>query len=87
MTDLNKLAKEFSDDELDPGTYTVIKKGDWIDEHKHQYQETIISYENKLYCICQSRSGSYWSDYEYDEPEAYEVEPYEVTVTEYRVVK
>jgi hypothetical protein len=87
MIDLNKLAKDFADDELDPETYKVIKEGDWINEHKYQYQETIISYQNKLYCICQSRSGSYWSDYEYNDPEAYEVEPHEVTVIEYRVVQ
>jgi len=87
MIDLNKLAKNFVDDELDSETYTVVENGDWIEDGKYSFKETIIKYQGKFYSISEARSGSYYSDYYYNEPEAYEVEPYEITVTKYRVVK
>jgi hypothetical protein len=80
---LKELMRLFEDeaDEVE-----VVKEGDWTNDHKHQYCTTIVKFEGKLYAIEQSRSGSYWSDYEYDEPEAYEVEAYTKTITKYRRV-
>ena len=57
----------------------VVDKGRWISDGKYDNKETIVQYEGKHYCIDQYRSGSYFTDYESEEPEVYEVEPYEVT--------
>ncbi len=85
MIDLDKLAIDFTDEELDD--CEIIDAGDWLDDGKYSFLSTIIKYKDKFYQINQNRTGSYWTDYNYGDPEAYEVEPYEVTVTQYRVVK
>ena len=43
--------------------------------------------EPGFYQINDARSGSYYSDWEYDEPTIFKVEPYTETVTKYRMVK
>jgi hypothetical protein len=85
MIDLNKLAKDFSSDELE--NYELIQNGDWIDDGRYSFKDTVIKYQDKFYCIYESRSGSYFTYYNYGEPNACEVEPYEVTITQYRPVK
>lgn len=79
----------------------IVDEGDWTDERKYQHKTDIvhvtdpsigqhldIPFEKGYYCINQSRSGSYWSDYEYDEPTITKVEPYDevITVTKWRKV-
>lgn len=71
----------------------VHEEGEWINDHKWQHKTDIVNvsdnkeqftglpFEPGYYCINQSRSGSYWSDYEYDEPTITKVEPYEETMT------
>lgn len=43
--------------------------------------------EPGFYQINDYRSGSYYSDWEYDEPAVFKVEPYTETVTKYKMVK
>lgn len=65
----------------------VVETGDWISEGKYETCETIVLYEGNHYSIYQSRSGSYFSDYHNEEPSVYEVEPYQETVTKWRIKK
>lgn len=51
----------------------IIDDGDWIDDGKYSFRTAIVEYENKFYQINQSRSGSYYTDYYYDDPDIYEV--------------
>lgn len=86
-------------DEYDLGD--VVKEGDWtdggkwqtkvdvvrIDDNKSQF--THLPFKQGYYEVRTVRSGSYWSDYEYDDPKVVEVEPYEetITITKWRAVK
>ncbi len=63
---------------------TIVEKGLWVSDWKYETKETIVLYEGKHYCIDESRTGSYYSDYEYGDPIVYEVEPYEITVTKWK---
>ena len=62
--------------------YTVVEKGEWEDDNKYQYLTTIFMFEHKTYAASVGRSGSYFSDYnyEYDE-DCPEVKPVETVVT------
>ena len=77
-----KIIELFEDDELE-----IVEEGDWISEHKIDVCETIVKYEDKYYNITQGRSGSYYSDYEYYDPEVCEVVPKEVTTVKWVKVK
>lgn len=67
---VSKIIELFEDDELE-----IVEDGDWISEHKIDVCETIVKYEDKYYKITQCCSGSYYSDYEYYDPEVPEVIP------------
>lgn len=73
--------------------FEIIEEGDWISEGKYEYKEVIFKFEDKLYSIGFSRSGSSFSDYYYDiedwdnEVECPEVEAIEVKKIVYRIVK
>lgn len=70
-----KIIELFEDDELE-----IVEEGDWEIEYKdHACKETIVKHEDKYYNIVSGRSGSYYSDYEFDDPEVTEVVPKEVT--------
>lgn len=66
-----------------------VQQGSWKNDAKYQHRESIVrdTETGKLYAIYESRSGSYWQDYEYDDPTVCEVEAYTVMVTRYREVK
>jgi hypothetical protein len=56
----------------------VVEEGDWEDGGKYQYLQSIIRFPEwspeKFFSYNLTRSGSYFSDYEYDRPsELYEV--------------
>jgi len=57
-----------------------IESGDWIEGGKYSFKDDIVLYEGKYYMITQSRSGSYFSDYHYDDPEIVEVAPRTETI-------
>ena len=56
--------------------FQIIEDGDWVNEYKdYDLKETIVQQKStgKYFRIDQSRSGSYYSDYEYDDPKITEV--------------
>ncbi|MCA8110264.1 hypothetical protein [Burkholderia cepacia] len=65
-----------------------VERGAWESDGKYELRTDIVkdTRTGKFYAIHQSRSGSYWSDYEYGDTEANEVEPVQVTVTQWKAV-
>jgi hypothetical protein len=59
-------------DEL-PEEFTVVEVGEWSQEHKSQYARHIVMAHGQFFCISESRSGSYHTDWFYDEPTVQEV--------------
>ena len=58
------------------GGIEVIEQGEWQIEYKDcSLKESIVKFEGKYYSITEQRSGSYYSDYYYDDPIIIEVEP------------
>lgn len=64
-----------------------LSQGDWIQDHKYQYRETIVQVRatGEHYMITDNRSGSYHTDWCYDESYINKVRPVEkqVTITEW----
>lgn len=59
-----------------------VEKGEWIDEGKYSYCSDIYSTEDgNHFKIDNSRSGSYHTDYYYNEPNVYQVKPVVKTIT------
>lgn len=71
-----KIVELFEDEGL-----TILQDGDWVQEHKYQFRTSIVEYEGKTYGINESRSGSYHTDWYYDDPSVDEVEKKEEIVT------
>ncbi len=70
--------------------FEIIEKGDWISEGKYESREVVVLEKEtgKYYAAGQSRSGSYFTDYEWENDlDLVEVKPVEVTKIEYKVVK
>jgi len=65
----------------------IIEEGDWIQDYKMQYKETIFKHAGKYYSYTQERSGSVFSDWQYEDPEdPVEVEKVEVVIAKWRAV-
>lgn len=60
------------------GQLEIVETGVWEIEHKYELRDIIVKHEDKFYCIQQCRAGSYFSQYEYEEPTIYEVRQVEV---------
>lgn len=43
-----------------------IEETDWDDQGKYQFQDVIFKKDEKYYMFTIGRSGSYFSDYDYD---------------------
>ena len=98
---LDKLSEIISENDMDDDKegeynddgikYITVEEGDWVDEGKYSYCEwTFFFPELNVYVSCsQSRSGSYYSDYYYDDPDFDFVEPRTKTVvtTTYHVIE
>ncbi len=75
------------------GEFKVIEQGEWEDDGKYQYRDTIFKYGGKIWSFTVDRSGSYFSDYHYgilddrDGVEAYEVEKVKVITHRWAAVK
>lgn len=86
MGDIETIKEMFEGDGLDGFGHDdqseVIEEGDWTDEGKYSYSESIIRFGDKFYSIQQSRSGSYYTDYYYNDPEITEVTRQEKTVVQ-----
>lgn len=71
--------------------FHLVEEGEWVNEYKDYDLKTNIYQKidtGKYYAYNDSRSGSYYSDYEYDNPtELVEVEPVQITTTIYKAVK
>lgn len=67
--------------ESDPDLeFEIIEFGDWISEHKWEYRSSIVKWKDAHYRIDETRSGSYYSDYHYDDPTYVQVVPEEVMI-------
>lgn len=53
----------------------IVEDGDWIDDGKYSFKDTIVTYQDTYYQISESRSGSYFTDYHYNDPEIFQVAP------------
>lgn len=80
-----ELIKADGDGDIPSDVFEEVEIGEWTDEHKHQHKTDIYRHKptGRLFALHNSRSGSYWSDYEYDEPTCNEVFAVQVTVTKY----
>jgi len=76
-----------------PEGFEIVEEGEWIQDYKYQCREIVFKFEDKHYSLVESRSGSAFTDWDYDsewwpeEVEVTEVEPVEVKVIEWRAVK
>lgn len=86
VSDLDKVKAWFDADGLDgfghDSDSEVIDEGDWIDDGKYSFISSVVRYKDKFYQIDQSRSGSYHTDYYYNDPEIFEVSRSEKVVVQ-----
>jgi len=86
MTDLETVKEMFENDDVDgfghDNDSEVIDSGDWTDDGKYSHCSSVVRYKDKFYQIDQSRSGSYFTDYYYNDPDIYEVSRSEKTVVQ-----
>lgn len=84
MTELEKKVIALFEDgwhvEEDYTHFEVIEDGDWEVDRKYQFRSSIVKFMDKHYQINEARRGSYWNDYEYDDPDIFEVIPVEKIV-------
>lgn len=59
----------------------VVEAGEWIDNGKYSFKDTIVRHHGTYYQISESRSGSYFTDYHYDTPQIFRVSPRVETIT------
>ncbi|QGF19790.1 hypothetical protein MA1A_gp02 [Pectobacterium phage MA1A] len=87
---MNSIINQLNDlewpDELPEG-WVIIREGDWGDEGKWQSREDILKHsESGTYAqTCWSRTGDHWQGYETSFESAFEVVPYKVVVTKYKL--
>lgn len=89
ITFIRKLLLEEEADVEDIGK--VVEEGDWESDYKdYAYKSTVVQVaasdlgmEEGFYRITYMRSGSYYTDYEYELDNVIKVEPVEITVTKY----
>lgn len=74
------LWNEEENDELYE-SFEIIDYGKWINDGKYDERDSIVKYKDRYFNINQSRSGSYFTDYDYGDQDVWEVEPFEETIT------
>lgn len=63
---------------------TLVESGDWeIDYKDYAFKKGVYKIGSQYFAIYEQRSGSYYTDYCYDDPSCEEVFPQEVTRIEY----
>lgn len=87
IEEVESLLEEYGFDLEEAEEVEIIEEGDWVSEGKYEVCESILKYKEKLFCMVQSRSGSYYTDYYYNEPHFYEVIPKVISKTIYEAVK
>ena len=71
--ELKQKIIEFVTEGEDHPEIEEVEEGDWTEQGKYSYCETIVKVGEDYYGVSQSRSGSYFTDYHYDDPEVYRV--------------
>ena len=75
-----------------PKGFELVEEGEWEVDCKYQHRFIVFKYQDKYYMLTSSRSGSPFTDYEYEsqwwdaEEECPEVQEVSVMVTEWRTV-
>ena len=77
---LELLKKEYEENDgeaEDIPNFEVVEEGDWVVEHKYEICDIYVKhkYTENYFCITLCRSGSYFSDYNYDDAEFSKVKP------------
>lgn len=83
--DYNELNEIWDEEEYD----SLTVDGDWFDDGKREFRTSVMKVGDSYYQVDECRSGSYYTDYYYDDPIFYEVEPYTetITITKWKVKK
>lgn len=71
------------------GEWEMVEPGEWMSDGKYDLCNSIMKHipTGKYYQVNSSRTGSYYTDYDYQyDGTLYEVEPKEVTITTWKVV-
>ena len=90
IKELESIAEEYGfdiDELVGLEDVEIVEEGNWISEGKFEICETVLKYKEKFFSMMQSRSGSYWTDYNYNDPYFLEVEPKVITKTVYERVR
>lgn len=86
-----EMKEAFQEEEWKGLGFLLVEEGEWVNNYKdYDIKESIYKHvgSGKFYAYYDSRSGSYYSDYEYDSPdELVEVTPVETKTITYMVVK
>ena len=83
---LELLKKEYEENDQEAAglpSFEVVEEGDWVVEHKYEICDIYVKHKHTedYFCITLCRSGSYFSDYDYDCAEFSKVKPlYETKV-------
>jgi hypothetical protein len=71
------------DEEYLPEQLTLVEEGDIVDGGKYQHQSDVYKDDQgNHFMIHNSRSGSYYTDYEAGEPSVQQVTPHVETITQ-----
>jgi hypothetical protein len=74
-----------------PEEFEEVEDGDWTQDGKYQFSTSIVRHDptGRFFAIHNTRSGSYHTDWYYQEPSVNEVRQVEkvITVTEWEPVK
>lgn len=76
-------------EDLPEDEFTLSEEGEWEQEGKYQTSYVIMAHKptNTYWCLNQSRSGSYHTDWYYDTTYITQVEPVEVKKIIWKEVK
>lgn len=70
------------DEDYLPEQLEIVEEGDIEDQGKYQYRTDVYKCDQgNHFMIVNSRSGSYYTDYEPGEPQVYQVTPRVVTIS------
>lgn len=85
---LKQLLEEYEAQDQEHDDLEEVESGDWEQEHKDQYRTDVYRHKptGRFVAITQNRRGSYWTDWDYGDPDIYEVAPKVVAVTKYEAV-
>lgn len=83
-----EILEEILHDMHDESLFEIVDEGDWRSDGKYDNREVIFKdlTTEKLYAFWASRTGSYYSEYEVQVDDAFEVKPVEVTIIQYERV-